>query len=71
MGCNIVFQVWQGFINCFKILFLQGFLIYPSYNKERVLIKELKNNFLFAALCVCVGEIISLPWFSKELKNNL
>jgi hypothetical protein len=20
---------------------------------------------------VCVGEIISLPWFSKELKNNL
>ena len=22
-------------------------------------------------MCVCVGEIISLPWFSKELKNNL
>jgi len=22
-------------------------------------------------LCKCVGEIISLPWFSKELKNNL
>jgi hypothetical protein len=22
-------------------------------------------------VCVCVGEIISLPWFSKELKNNL
>jgi hypothetical protein len=21
-------------------------------------------------VCVCVGEIISLPWFSKELKNN-
>ena len=21
--------------------------------------------------CVCVGEIISLPWFSKELKNDL
>ena len=21
--------------------------------------------------CVCVGEIISIPWFSKELKNNL
>jgi len=26
---------------------------------------------LFAALCVCVGELISLPWFSKELENNL
>jgi len=22
-------------------------------------------------VCVCVGEIISLPWFSKELKNDL
>ena len=22
-------------------------------------------------MCVCVGEIISLPWFSKELKNDL
>jgi len=22
-------------------------------------------------VCVCVGEIISLPWFSKELKNNI
>jgi hypothetical protein len=22
-------------------------------------------------VCVCVGEIISLPWFSKELKNGL
>jgi hypothetical protein len=22
-------------------------------------------------VCVCVGEIISLPWFFKELKNNL
>jgi len=22
-------------------------------------------------VCVCVGEIISFPWFSKELKNNL
>jgi len=22
-------------------------------------------------MCVCVGEIISLPWFSKELKYNL
>jgi len=22
-------------------------------------------------LCVCVGEIISLPWFYKELKNDL
>ena len=22
-------------------------------------------------VCVCVGAIISLPWFSKELKNNL
>jgi hypothetical protein len=22
-------------------------------------------------VCVCVGEIISLSWFSKELKNNL
>ena len=21
-------------------------------------------------VCLCVGEIISLPWFSKELKNN-
>jgi len=28
-------------------------------------------NFLFAALCVCIGGIISLLWFSKELKNNL
>ena len=26
---------------------------------------------MFAALCVCVGEIIPLPWFSKELKNDL
>jgi hypothetical protein len=28
---------------------------------------------MFAALCVCVcvGEIISLLWFSKELKNDL
>jgi hypothetical protein len=26
---------------------------------------------LFAALCVCVGKIISFPWFSKELKNDL
>ena len=26
---------------------------------------------MFAALCLCVGEIISLPWFSKELKNDL
>jgi hypothetical protein len=26
---------------------------------------------LFVALCVCVGKIISLPWFSKELKNDL
>jgi len=24
----------------------------------------------FVCVCVCVGEIISLPWFSKELKNN-
>jgi len=22
-------------------------------------------------VCVCVGEIISFPWFSKELKNDL
>ena len=22
-------------------------------------------------MCVCVGEIISLPWFSNELKNDL
>ena len=22
-------------------------------------------------VCVCVGEIISLPWFFKELKNDL
>jgi hypothetical protein len=22
-------------------------------------------------VCVCVSEIISLPWFSKELKNDL
>jgi hypothetical protein len=22
-------------------------------------------------VCVCVGAIISLPWFSKELKNDL
>ena len=22
-------------------------------------------------MCVCVGEIISLPWFSKELKKDL
>jgi len=22
-------------------------------------------------VCVCVGEIISLPWFSKELENDL
>jgi hypothetical protein len=22
-------------------------------------------------VCVCAGEIISLPWFSKELKNDL
>jgi hypothetical protein len=22
-------------------------------------------------VCVCVGEIISLPWFPKELKNDL
>jgi hypothetical protein len=22
-------------------------------------------------VCVCVGEIIPLPWFSKELKNDL
>jgi hypothetical protein len=22
-------------------------------------------------VCVCVGEIISLPWFSNELKNDL
>ena len=22
-------------------------------------------------MCVCVGEIISLPWFPKELKNDL
>jgi hypothetical protein len=22
-------------------------------------------------MCVCVGEIISLPWLSKELKNDL
>jgi len=22
-------------------------------------------------MCVCVGEIISLPWFSKELKIDL
>ena len=22
-------------------------------------------------MCVCFGEIISLPWFSKELKNDL
>jgi hypothetical protein len=22
-------------------------------------------------VCVCVGEIISLTWFSKELKNDL
>jgi hypothetical protein len=22
-------------------------------------------------VCVCVGEIIFLPWFSKELKNDL
>ena len=22
-------------------------------------------------MCVCVGEIISFPWFSKELKNDL
>ena len=22
-------------------------------------------------VCVCVGEIISLPWFSKELKKDL
>ena len=22
-------------------------------------------------MCVCVGEIISLQWFSKELKNDL
>ena len=22
-------------------------------------------------MCVFVGEILSLPWFSKELKNNL
>jgi hypothetical protein len=22
-------------------------------------------------VCVCVGKIISLPWFSNELKNNL
>jgi hypothetical protein len=22
-------------------------------------------------VCVCVGEIISLPWFSKELTNDL
>jgi hypothetical protein len=22
-------------------------------------------------MCMCVGEIISLPWFSKELKNDL
>jgi len=26
---------------------------------------------LFAALCVCVCEILSLPWFSKELKNDV
>jgi hypothetical protein len=22
-------------------------------------------------VCVCVGALISLPWFSKEMKNNL
>jgi len=25
----------------------------------------------FVCVCVCVAEIISLPWFSKELKNDL
>ena len=28
-------------------------------------------HFVCVCACVCVGEIISIPWFSKELKNNL
>jgi hypothetical protein len=30
-----IFQMWQGFINVSESIFLQGFLIHPSYNKER------------------------------------
>ena len=29
-------QVWQWFINVFRILFLQGFLIHPSYTRIQV-----------------------------------
>jgi hypothetical protein len=34
-GLQHSFQVWQGFINVSELFFLQGFLIHPSYNKER------------------------------------
>ena len=30
-----------------------------------------KKNFLFAALCVCVCEIISLRWFFKRTQDDL
>jgi hypothetical protein len=30
-----------------------------------------KTSYLSHFVCVCVGEIISLPWFSKKLKNDL
>jgi hypothetical protein len=34
-GLQYSFQVWQGFINVSESFFVQGFLIHPTYNKER------------------------------------
>jgi hypothetical protein len=40
-GLQHSLQVWQGFINISESFFLQGFLIHPSYKKER----RLQNKF--------------------------
>ena len=45
-----------------------------SINKgitKHVRVRNFQSNKLLLAHLLCVGGIISLPWFSKQLKNDL
>jgi len=68
------FDLWTSYLA--RILFLKGCgrLFWESPNSPKIF-NGLQNSFhvwqRFIPICRTVGEIISLQWFSKELKNDL